>query len=83
MRRKELGDDPVRITVRLPADLYAAVLPTRRRRFRWEGDISAVVRHALEHMLECPEHDALEHAKMAMDEARRLQALQDRGGRRQ
>ena len=34
MREKELGDEQVRVTVRLPQGLYDAVRATRRQRWR-------------------------------------------------
>jgi hypothetical protein len=52
MREKELGDEQVRVTVRLPQGLYDAVRATRRQRWGWGAwNISLIIRDALQHYL--------------------------------
>jgi len=69
--RKECGDDQVRITVRLPAALYHAILAARRTRVHWDNSLSDIVRKALQHALECSERDRMEEEKYAITEQQR------------
>jgi hypothetical protein len=64
--RKELGDEQVRVTARLPQPLYDELCALMRTRYGWRGSghISLVIRYALLHYLACPERSAAadEHA---------------------
>jgi hypothetical protein len=54
--RKELTDEQVRVTARLPKPLYDALCAQIRTRYRWHNDgrISLFIRYALQHYLTCP-----------------------------
>jgi hypothetical protein len=53
---KELGDDHIRVTVRLPQPLYDELCAIRRARYGWgSGNIGTLIRYALLHYLDCPE----------------------------
>jgi hypothetical protein len=53
---KELSDDQVRITVRLPAALYEDLVgPGRRYYHTGKGALSCMVRRAIQHFLDCPD----------------------------
>jgi hypothetical protein len=69
--RNECGDDQVRITVRLPAALYHAILAARRTRVHWGNSLSDIVRHALQHALACPERGRMEEENDAIPEQQR------------
>ena len=69
--RKECGDDQVRITVRLPSDLYHAILAARRTRVHWGNSLSDIVRHALQHARACPERGRMEEENDAIPEQQR------------
>ena len=70
MREKELGDEQVRVTVRLPQGLYDAVRATRRQRWGWGArNISLIIRDALQHYLTCPAcRQADQDARQAWEE---------------
>jgi hypothetical protein len=54
--RKELGDEQVRVTVRLPQALYEDLVgPHRRYRYTGTGYLSDMVRRAVSHYLTCPD----------------------------
>src|SRR5262245_47872453 len=67
--RKEFGDDQVRITVRLPQHLYAALVSNDRHTWK-EATLSRRVRTALEHLLTCPVRLQDEAEAQAAAEAR-------------
>jgi hypothetical protein len=52
--RKELGDDQVRVTTRLPRALYAELEAIGREHWTVRGT-SELIRHALLHYLDCPD----------------------------
>jgi metal-responsive CopG/Arc/MetJ family transcriptional regulator len=54
--RKELGDEQVRVTVRLPQALYDDLVGSHRLyRYTGTGSISDMVRRAVRHYLACPD----------------------------
>jgi|SRR5262249_26003998 len=81
MRRKELSNDQVRITVRLPAALYDSLMDGRRFRHTGSNYLSHIVRKALEHTLVCPERLREEEEARAAAEAARIAYEQERAAR--
>jgi hypothetical protein len=67
---KELSDDQVRITVRLPAALYEDLVgPGRRYYHTGKGALSCMVRRAIQHFLDCPDLQRAEaDARAAFEE---------------
>ena len=64
--RKALGDEQIRVTVRLPMELYAAVVgPQRRYPETGSSHVSTMVRKALLHYLACPAIQQAEQAAAA------------------
>lgn len=65
--RKELGDDQVRVTVRLPRRLYDALLAVQRARYGGELEprVGSLLRHALRHYVACPDRFREEEAERA------------------
>jgi hypothetical protein len=54
--RKELGEDQIRVTVRLPHRLYDALMAVQRARYG-EGlqpRVGPLLRHAIRHYVACP-----------------------------
>jgi len=69
--RKELGEEPIRVTVRLPRTLYDDLVGPQRRYYSTGlGSISAVIRKALLHFLACPDLHRAEADASAVEEAR-------------
>jgi hypothetical protein len=70
--RKELGDDQIRITVRLPRQLYEDFQAEIRQLWGWGGPgISYPLRCALQHFLACPErwqHTDMSHCLTTHDD---------------
>jgi hypothetical protein len=62
--RKELGDEQVRITVRLPRRLYDALLAVQRARYGGglEPRVGVLLRHAIRHYVACPDRFRKEEA---------------------
>jgi hypothetical protein len=61
--RKDLGDDPVRVTIRLPKALHDAPILGQRDRPTLGSGISDIVRNALRHCLACPEQHRADEAE--------------------
>jgi len=54
--RKELGDDQVRITVRMSREMYQALRTVARERWGWGSPgAGALIRDALRHYVACPD----------------------------
>jgi hypothetical protein len=53
--RKELGDDQLQVTTRLPRALYDELEAVGREELWTVRGISELIRHALLHYLDCPE----------------------------
>jgi hypothetical protein len=68
----ELGDDAVRVTVRVPRALYTAYTAKVRALFHAAGipSLSAAIRLALTHWLECHEQQRIEAGARRVMEAR-------------
>jgi hypothetical protein len=68
--RKELGDEQVRVTVRLPQALYDDLVGRHRiYRYTGTGYISDMVRRAVRHYLACPDLQRAEaEAKTALEQ---------------
>jgi Arc/MetJ-type ribon-helix-helix transcriptional regulator len=80
---KRLGDDSVRITVRLPKDLHDAIWQARRGLpQRDTGFLSRLVRDALQHYLDCETLQPARKAKQAEQERLRAIPLQPLPGER-
>ena len=63
--RKELGEDQIRVTVRLPHRLYDALMAVQRARYG-EGlqpRVGALLRHAIRHYVACPDRFRDEEAE--------------------
>jgi hypothetical protein len=54
--RKELGDEQIRVTVRLPQALYDELVgPGRQYRHTGSRSVSDMCRRAIVHYLQCPD----------------------------